>query len=390
MKEGLAEPMVLRLPERNTADNATLAHKVRGVAWIARTAQLVPVLAVALSALALGCAAEASDSNVEARVTIGSVGSAIFGGAKDDDGEAIPGVVALRVGTGGTFELCSGALVAPNVVLTARHCITKNVTTSVSCDENGRSANGAHVKGDEDPSAIGVYLGANPSFARAPVSVARAVVAPTGPYLCNSDIALVVLATPILTVEPLRLRIHSPARAGEMIRSVGYGQNDHASPIGTRFRRAGVEVLAQGKAVSPSKTPLGEHEFEVGKSICQGDSGGPALSEETGAVIGVVSRGGGCDDNFGHIYTTTAGFEDLFADAFRLAEATPTLEAGDVPTTAAHAKSATASGSPNADPAPSAGSCSLGLPGTSATGTGGLLFIMAALGTLGLARRRRA
>ena len=63
------------------------------------------------------------------------------------------------------------------------------------------------------------------------------------------------------------------------IRSVGYGQNDEASPIGTRFRKDGVAVLAQGTAVSPSKTPLGTHEFEVGTSICQGDSGGPAISE---------------------------------------------------------------------------------------------------------------
>ena len=35
---------------------------------------------------------------------------------------------------------------------------------------------------------------------------------------------------------------------------------------------------------SPSKTALGVHEFEVGRSICQGDSGGPAISEATGAA----------------------------------------------------------------------------------------------------------
>ncbi len=341
---------------------------------------LVPALALALSA-ALGCAVETSESAVQARVTTGAAAPTIFGGAKDDDSEAALGVVALRVGNGGTFELCSGALVAPNVVLTARHCVTKNVTTSVACDENGRSANGAHVKSDEEPSTIGVYLGANPSFARAPVAVARAIVAPTGPYLCDSDIALVVLATPILTVKPLPLRVYSAARAGEMIRSVGYGQNDKASPIGTRFRKAGVEVLAQGKAVSHSKTPLGPHEFEVGKSICQGDSGGPAISEETGAVIGVVSRGGGCDDDFGHIYTTTAGFEDLFADAFRLADASPTPEPGDAPPDSSRSKSPSAS-----DAKAGASSCSLSRPGTTGSGPCGLVLV--ALGVLGLRIRR--
>src|SRR5205085_1978599 len=117
----------------------------------------------------------------------------IFGGAKDDDDDAIDGVVALRVGLGNTFELCTGALIAPNVVLTARHCVTKNATTSVSCDENGRSANGEHVTEDEDPASIGIYGGASPSFAKPALAVGRAIIAPSGPYLCDSDIALVVL-----------------------------------------------------------------------------------------------------------------------------------------------------------------------------------------------------
>jgi MYXO-CTERM domain-containing protein len=360
---------------------------VRGIPWIPRSSMWGPALAMALSAI--GCAAETSDSTVEARVTIGSSKSAIFGGAKDDDGEAVAGVVALRVGTGGTFELCSGALVAPNVVLTARHCVTKNVTTSVSCDENGRSANGPHVSGNEDPSTIGVYLGANPSFARKPIASARAVVSPSGPYLCDSDIALIVLDTPILTVAPLPVRIEAATRAGEMVRSVGYGQNDSASPIGTRFRKAGVAVLAQGKAVSASKTPLGTHEFEVGKSICQGDSGGPAISEETGAVIGVVSRGGNCDEDFGHIYTTTAGFESLFSDAFKLADTSPILESGDFQ--ASKRSSATPASTPtDATDGPSTSSCALARTSSlgAGPGAGGLALVMAAFGALALRRRR--
>jgi secreted trypsin-like serine protease len=179
-----------------------------------------------------------------------------------------------------------------------------------------------------------------------------------------------------------------------MIRSIGYGQNDQSSPIGTRFRKAGVAVLAQGKAVSPSKTPLGAHEFEVGMSICQGDSGGPAISEETGAVIGVVSRGGGCSEDFGHIYTTTSGFDQMFDDAFTLAGATPKSEAGDIAGNVPSTRTRSTSQAEEADVEDAAAhaGCSVG-PRTSSTSSGtgamGAVVLAAAVAAIG-ARRRRA
>lgn len=349
----------------------------------------LPYLLAAVLAVATGCAAEAPGDAVELRLADATSSPTIFGGEKDEGGDGLEGVVALRVGTGTTFELCSGALVAPNVVLTARHCVTRTSTTSVSCDDKGGSANGTHVIGDEEPSTIGVYLGVSPSFAKAPVARARAIVAPTGPYLCDSDIALVVLETSITTVTPLALRLHRPARTGESIRAVGYGQNDQGSPIGTRFRRGGVAVLAQGAGVSPSKTPLGPHEFEVGTSICQGDSGGPAISEESGAVIGVVSRGGGCTEEFGHIYTTTAGFDEVFADAFRQAGATLIAESSDEVTGGASTRSKSTS-SPTSLPGETptaAPGCSL--TPASHTASGAHLAAAAAVMVMFAFRRRR-
>ncbi|MDB4945673.1 MAG: hypothetical protein JWP97_5207 [Labilithrix sp.] len=373
--------MVAPSQHPNSPAHRPFSHNVRTLAWIG--------LLMVGGASVVGCAAETSgdasaDGAVKVGVDTGTAGTRIFGGDRDDDGASIPGVVALRVGTGGTFELCSGALVAPNVVLTARHCVTKNVSTTVSCTENGESANGPHVQGDEDPASIGIYTGADPSFAHAPIARARAVVAPTGQYLCDSDIALVVLDTPITTIAPLPVRLKSSAVPGELVRSVGYGQNDASAPIGTRFRKS-VSVLAQGQAVTASKTPLGPHEFEVGKSICQGDSGGPAISEGTGAVIGVVSRGGDCDEDFGHIYTTTAGFSQLFDDAFALAGASPLPESGTITMSTAHL--ASSSDERPAD-ASAQGGCSVTKSAGAGAGTGGMALVLAALGALGLRRRR--
>jgi hypothetical protein len=380
--------------------DATAAHKVGQIAWIQRTPMWVHALLISVGMTSVGCAgstSEATDQPVETHVSTSTSNPTIFGGEKDDDSLAANGVVALRVGSGSTFELCSGTLIAANVVLTARHCITKNLTTSVSCDENGNSANGKHVESDQSPAAVGIYTGASPSFAMAPVTTARAIVSPTtAPYLCDADIALVVLVDPITDVQPMAVRIHSSARKGEMIRSVGYGQNDQASPIGTRFRKDDVEVLAQGRMVSPSKTPLGLHEFEVGKSICQGDSGGPAISQDTGAVIGVVSRGGGCDDDFGHIYTTTAGFEDMFADAFQLAGAEPIAENDDGAASSTLARSTAQSSTTSGDAAAGTGGCSIGQRGarsgaaggeTGLAGLAGVVILAAAFGAR--ARRRR-
>src|SRR5262249_27751374 len=132
-------------------------------------------------------------------------------------------------------------------------------------------------------------------------------------------------------IAPLRVRLAAPVKTGESVRAVGYGQNDQGQPIGTRFRKDGVSVLSVGAAVSSSQTALGSNEFEVGESICEGDSGGPAISEQTGAVVGLVSRGGACTDTYGHVYESLSGFTDLFQQAFALACGAPIDENAPAP-----------------------------------------------------------
>lgn len=370
-----AKPVALKA----TAQRPTVAHIVRerrSAWWIGRSPALMAPALLLMSAVA-GCAAETGhgEDDVQARVELGS-SPTIFGGAKDDDPDSIPGVLALKIDNGdGTFELCSGALVSPNVVLTARHCVTKSITSSVACDENGRSTNGAHVSGEHDPSDITIYVGASPRFAGKSDATAAAIVAPKSEYLCDNDIALVVLDQKLTNIEPIAVRLGAGVAPGESVRSVGYGQNDKKLPIGTRLRKPNVPILAMGKGVSDSKTALGAHEFEVGKSICQGDSGGPAISEDTGAVVGVVSRGGECDEDFGHIYTTTAGWSSLFTDAFKIAGGAPIVESGEPVGTETGPRANPTVRSPlTAEKPASNESCAVGVVGSSRGTTGGVFL----------------
>jgi MYXO-CTERM domain-containing protein len=289
--------------------------------WI--SAALLAVLA------GLGVACSAPGPDGARSLDVGSSQQAIISGTVDDDDQASAGVVSLKIGNGTSFELCSGSLLAPNVVLTARHCVSKSITSTVSCNELGQSGNGDHVGDDESLDRVHVYSGSKPAYGGPATAGVLAIVHDDGRVLCNADIALLVLDRDVTDVVPLRVRLGGAPHPDEAVRAVGYGQNDRAVPVGTRLRKDAVKVLAVGQRLSASQTPLGSHEFEVGLSICQGDSGGPAISETTGAVIGVVSRGGDCTDDFGHIYTTTSGYADLIGRAFQLAGGAPLDEGLD-------------------------------------------------------------
>ncbi len=286
------------------------------------------IVATLLTWAAGGSAACGSPSAAPPYEHTGAASAAIYGGVLDDDGAANSAVVALTVGAStANLVLCTGTLIAPNVVLTAHHCVGSNLAPTLTCDDTGTSATGAQIGADVNPSIIHVFVGAQPDLTSpTPDAVGAAIFDTESTTLCNADIAVVLLDRNIPSITPLAVRLSGATRAGETVRAVGFGQNDQGSPTGTRFRRDGVSVLATGAEVSPSGTALGSNEMELGTSTCEGDSGGPAISEESGAIVGVVSRGGGCGDDFGHVYTMTAGFASLLTTAMAAAGEAPLEE----------------------------------------------------------------
>jgi hypothetical protein len=249
----------------------------------------------------------------------------------DDDAMANDAVVALHIGNGNPFELCTGALIAPTVVLTARHCVSQVTNSSVVCDLNGQSLNGPQVGADLDPTTMHVYTTAHPDLLGTPVANGKAVFHPATNTLCNEDIALIVLDAVVTKIAPLRVRLVKTTTTNDVLRAVGYGMNDQNQPIGNRYRKDNLGILAVGPVVSTSGTTLAPNDLEVGLSFCEGDSGGPAISEATGAIVGLVARGGACTDASGHIYTETKTFAALIAQAFAVAGGSVSEENGPAP-----------------------------------------------------------
>jgi hypothetical protein len=207
----------------------------------------------------------------------------------------------------------------------------------------GNPTFGGAIRGDHLASKMYAFVGTQrPDFLAGLDKGARGaeIIDDAAKTLCSHDLALILLdrALPGAKIAPIRL--DDGPRAGESVLVVGWGVTDKSSDPQTRQQRPGVKVVEVGPAES-----LAPSEFRLGESGCAGDSGGPAFAETSGAVLGVLSRGGngtgalpgdpkGCigADN---VFTSAAKFKDLILSAYAKAGQDPWLEGNPDPTTLA-------------------------------------------------------
>jgi hypothetical protein len=250
----------------------------------------------------------------------GSATAEIQGGVADPDH---PWAVALYNGRG----ICSGTLIAPNLVLTARHCIAPG-PDAILCDDPDATFGPSF-----EPSSVVVTTRAKLTLGSHNYR-ARKIVTPAAAHFCGNDIALVILERSVPRTEatparPAVLRpIGDPALYTTRVTAIGFGRTAPTgqSDSGERRIRQRIPIRCiPGDAALPCKPSVHgrvhPREFVVAPGTCAGDSGSGAYDQASfdrgdPVALGVLSRGRDTETTcLDGTYTRSDSFSELIIDA---------------------------------------------------------------------------
>jgi MYXO-CTERM domain-containing protein len=231
--------------------------------------------------------------------------------------------VGIRIGGG---AICSGTLIAPNVVLTARHCVT-TTPASIDCDTTN------FPLGTYASSAFEVFTSQSIGGASAYLVRSGGVVVPSATRVCGNDIALLVLTANVpgnQFAEPVgQYPMTDHNRYSSTYTAIGYGFNG-TSDSGTRRIKQNIDVTCipgdpQIDCGDLTGKNLDAKEWAGGDGTCSGDSGSGAF-EQTGfnqgkwITMGILSRGGVQNGNcVGSAYTRTDSWRQLIVQTVQQA-----------------------------------------------------------------------
>lgn len=278
-----------------------------------RTALLLSV-ALFPALVACGAAPEKSES-------LGHQASAVQGGTADTKTAHNFAVgIASRLGA-----VCSGTLIAPNLVLTARHCVVPPEEGAVNCD--------AKFAANVSPSSL--YVTTEPSLRGAKhLYQAKEITTPDDTSFCGNDIALITLEDNIPASEAkpatpvVQFSMADSSKIGGEITALGYGiTSPTASDSGVRRIRQNINIVCvpgdESRACTGTYARMldSDREFITEGYVCHGDSGGGAFDQASFAtgkpyVLGALSRGPQTDAQcLAAIYSRTDAHAELIIAA---------------------------------------------------------------------------
>jgi V8-like Glu-specific endopeptidase len=184
---------------------------------------------------------------------------AITNGGPDGNGHPEVGaLLAQQAYSDGTWEECSGTLVAPRVFLTAAHCDEGVSRVAVTFDSSYVASTGSAYWGTWH---------ADPGYNQSQSD--------------PQDMAVVVLDKPVKGIQPAQLPAAgslSGLTGDQQFTSVGYGaQAVTNGPGGKTYHYADVRYVATGtlNSVTPSWLRISQNASTGNGGTCYGDSGGP-------------------------------------------------------------------------------------------------------------------
>jgi hypothetical protein len=274
-----------------------------------------------LAAMLGACAAPADEGSSDSSEAI--IGGRASGAEQD-------AVVLLSRSRQDGVSHCSGTRVAPNLILTARHCVgptdDRRIGPGTECNDQGEP-NVPELLEFGTASAPGDFdLHLESDRARSEDDVAAVLVKKGKPFYCGYDVALLVLsneAAGLLGRKPIaKLRTGDP-KLGESLTAIGYGLTSAGGKPASARQQRPIRVVAVRPTWLQDPKPdgttddsrVGLGEFATTEGPCSGDSGGPAL-DASGAIVGVVSRVTRCDRG-GHAVYGGVRAHAAFLDAGR-------------------------------------------------------------------------